>query len=69
METTSGILYGIEMSIREKLIAIGATSKEKAATSQEAHLDMQEQNWMHYIAGGMLAMIKKEGNRRFYVAI
>lgn len=69
METTSGTLYRIESNIKEKLVAIGATSKEKAATSQEAQFNMQEQNWMHYIAGGMFSTIKKKGNRRFYVAI
>ena len=36
METTTGVLYGLEMSIRSKLIAIGATSMEKAATSMQA---------------------------------
>jgi hypothetical protein len=69
MEVVSGALFAIEESIRTKLIAIGATSKEKAATSQEAHLDMQEQNWMHYIAGGLCAKVKKTGDGRFYVAI
>ena len=67
MERCTGILFGLEATIRTKLIAIGATSREKAVTSQEAHLDMQETNWMDYIAGGMFAMIKKTRNRRFYV--
>ena len=54
METTTGVLYELEMSIRSKLIAIGATSIEKAVTSQQADLSMQETNWMDYIAGACL---------------
>jgi hypothetical protein len=69
MEVVSGALFAIEESIRTKLLAVGATSKEKAATSQEAHLDMQEQNWIGYIAGGLFARVKKTGDGRFYVAI
>lgn len=69
METTTGVLYGLEMSIRAKLIAIGATSSETAVTGQQADLSMQETNWMDYIAGGMFATIKKTRNRQFYVAI
>jgi hypothetical protein len=69
MEVISGALFAIEESIRTKLIAVGATSREKAATSQEAQLDMQEQNWIHYIAGGLFANVKKTTDGRFYVAI
>lgn len=69
MEKTTGILFGLEATIRTKLIAIGATSREKAVTSKEAHFDMQENNWINYIAGGMCAMVKKTGDGRFYVAI
>jgi hypothetical protein len=69
MEKTTGILYGLEASIKTKLKAIGATSREKAVTSQEAHFDNQEQNWINYIAGGMFALVKKTGDGRFYVEI
>ena len=69
METTSGVLYGLEATIRAKLVAIGATSREKAVSSQEAHFNLREQNWLDYIAGGMFALVKKTGDRRFYVAI
>jgi hypothetical protein len=68
MEAVSGTLFAIEESIGAKLLAIGATSREKAATVQEAHLDAQEQNWLHYIAGGLFARVKKAGDGRFYVA-
>lgn len=68
MEVVSGTLFAVEESIRTKLIAVGATSKEKAATSREANLDLQEQNWIHYIAGGLFANVKKTTDGRFYVA-
>jgi hypothetical protein len=69
LEKTTGILFGLEATMRTKLIAIGATSLEKAVTSQEAHFNQQELNWMDYIAGGMFSMIKKTRNKRFYVVI
>ncbi len=69
MEATSGILYAVEAGIRLKLVAMGATSKEKAATSQQAHFSMKEENWIDYIAGGMFAQIKKTRDKRFYVPI
>lgn len=69
MEKTTGILFGLEATIRTKLIAVGATSREKAVTSREAQFDMQEQNWINYIAGGLFAMVKKTGDGRFYVVI
>jgi len=68
MEVVSGILFAMQESIRAKLLAVGATSIEKAVTVQEAHLDMQEQNWLHYIAGGLLARVKKTEGKRYYVA-
>lgn len=69
METTSGILYAIQAGIRSKLVAMGATSQNKAATSQQAHFSMKEENWIDYIAGGMFAEIKKTADRRFYVPL
>jgi len=64
----NGIIYGLESSIKTKLVTIGAISREKAATSQEAQLSIQEQNWLGYIAGGMFAKVKKTGKGRFYAA-
>lgn len=66
MEITSGISYGIEAGIKTKLRAIGATSKEKAATSKQAQFNIQEQNWIDYIAGGMFAGVKKTKDGKFY---
>jgi hypothetical protein len=68
MEVVSWTLFAMQERIRAKLLAIGATSIEKAVTVQEAHLDMQEQNWLHYIAGGLLARVKKTEGKRYYVA-
>ena len=68
MEVVSGTLFSMEESISTKLLKAGATSQEKAVTAQEAHLDMQEQNWIHYIAGGLFARIKKTATNLYYVA-
>jgi hypothetical protein len=69
MEATSGILFAVEAGIRSKLVSIGAISKEKAATSQQANFSTKEENWIDYIAGGMFATVKKTRDRRFYVPI
>ena len=66
METTSGIAFAIEAEIKTKLKAIGATSKEKAATSKQAQFNIQEENWIDYIAGGMFAGVKKTKDGKFY---
>ena len=68
MEVASGTLFATQQRIIAKLLAMGATSREKAVTAQEAHLDMQEQNWLHYIAGGLLARVRKTKDKRYYVA-
>jgi hypothetical protein len=68
MEVVSGTLFSMEERIKAKLVAAGATSMEKAVTAQEAHLDMQEQNWIHYIAGGLFARVKKTATNLYYVA-
>jgi hypothetical protein len=67
MEVVSGVLFGMEERIRAKLIAAGAISHEKAVTAQQAHLDVQEENWIHYIAGGMFAGVKKTAANLYYV--
>jgi hypothetical protein len=67
LEEVSGILFGVQQSISTKLVAAGATSREKAATVQEADLDFQERNWLTYIAGGLFAIVKKTNDERYYV--
>ncbi len=67
MEGCSGTIYAMAQRIRVKLLALDATSKEKAVTAQEAKLNEQERNWLGYVAGGMLAKVKKTKDRRYYV--
>ena len=67
MKVASGITFAMQQRIRAKLLAMGATSREKAVTAQEAHLSTQEQNWLHYIAGGLFARVKKTKDKRYYV--
>jgi hypothetical protein len=40
---------------------------EKAVTIEEAGLDLQEQDWLIYLAGGFLGEIKKAEDKRYYV--
>jgi hypothetical protein len=68
MQVASGTFYGMQQSIVAKLLAMGATSREKAVTAQEANLDMQEKNWLNYIAGGLFARVKKTKDKRYYLA-
>ncbi len=67
MEASSGTVFAMRQRIIAKLRATGAISREKAATAQEAHLDMQEQNWLRYVAGGFLARVKKTRDKRYYI--
>jgi len=68
MSGASGTAFNIEERIRAKLVAAGATSSEKAVTSEEAHFDMQEQNWIHYIAGGLFSRVKKVASNSYYAS-
>jgi hypothetical protein len=68
MQVASGTLYATQQRIIAKLSAMHATSKEKAVTTQQAHLDTQEKNWLHYIAGGLFAEVKETKDKRYYIA-
>ena len=68
METCSGTIFAMQQRIIGKLLATGATSRKKAVTAHEAHLDIQEQNWLHYVAGGLISKVKKTKDKRYYVA-
>ena len=57
----------MEYSIGNKLRSVGATSIDKAVLIEEANLDMQELNWIDYVAGGLFANVKKTRNERYYV--
>ena len=67
MALVSGTLLAIQQRISAKLLEMEATSKEKAVTAQEAHWDIQELNWLNYIAGGLFARVKKTKDKRYYV--
>ena len=67
MEASSGTVFAMQYRIISKLIASDATSIKTAVTAREAHLDMQEQNWLHYIAGGLNSKVKKTKDKRYYV--
>jgi len=69
MEIASGTIFKMEQSIIAKLLAVRAISREEAKTIQEAHFDIQEQNWLNYIAGGLFAEVKKTADRRNYITI
>jgi hypothetical protein len=68
MSGAAGTAFGIEERIRAKLVAVGATSSERAVTSEEAHFDMQEQNWLHYVAGGLFSRVKKASCNMYYAS-
>jgi hypothetical protein len=53
--------------IVNKLEKAGATSIQKAVTTEEAKFDLQEQQWLGYFAGGFLSKVKKTQDRRYYV--
>ena len=68
MEASSGTVYAMQQRIIAKLLETDATSTIKAVTAQEAQLDMQEQNWLHYVAGGLNSKVKKTKDKRYYVS-
>jgi hypothetical protein len=53
--------------IVSKLEKAGATSMQKAVTIEKAKFDLQEQQWLIYIAGGFLSKVKKTKDKRYYV--
>lgn len=65
MKYDSGTIFKMEAGIKDKLAASGATSEAKAVTIEEANFDMQEVNWIGYIAGGLFATVKKKGNKYY----
>ena len=67
MEKTSTVFLKMEYSIGNKLRSAGATSIDKAVAIEEVDFDMQELNWIDYVAGGLFASVKKTRNKRYYV--
>ena len=52
--------------IVSKLKEVGATSREKAVTIEKAGFNLQERNWLNYVAGGF-SKVKKTKNKRYYI--
>jgi hypothetical protein len=67
MEEVSKTVLEMQQRIASKLRAVGAYSKDKAVTAQEADFDAPEQNWLDYIAGGLFALVKKTQDKRYYI--
>lgn len=63
-----GSVYAMRQRIIAKLLASDATSRIKAVTAPEAQLDIQEQNWLCYVAGGLNSEVKKTEGKRYYIA-
>ena len=63
----SGIQYKMRHRLIHKLEKMGATSKEKALTCEQAQFEPQEMYWISYFAGEFLGKIKKTKNHRYYV--
>jgi hypothetical protein len=66
-----GPMYGTEVVMEYRLVRkfekVGATSKERAVTFEEAKLDIAEQYWLDYFAGVFLGKIKKTENHLYYI--
>jgi hypothetical protein len=63
----SGIQFKMRYRIVSKIEKAGATSKEKAVTTEEAELDLEELQWLNYFAGIFLGRIKKTEDKRYYI--
>jgi len=57
----------MQYRISAKLEAAGATSIDKAVTIEEADFNVQELNWLNYVAGGLVSEVKKTRDRRYYI--
>ena len=68
MEEVLKTISEMQQRIGSKLRAVGANSRDKAVTAREADLDVQEQDWLNYIAEGLFALVKKTQDKRYYVA-
>jgi len=53
--------------IISKIEKAGAISEEKAVTTEEAGLNLQERHWLNYFAGSFLGEIKKTRDKRYYI--
>jgi len=63
----SGLQFRMRHEIISKIEKAGGTSIGKAVTIEEAGLSIQEQLWLDYFAGAFLDIIKKTGDKRYYI--
>lgn len=63
----SGIQFKMRYKLIHKLEKMGATSKDRALTCEEARFGVKETWWIDYFAGEFLGKIKKTKNHRYYV--
>lgn len=63
----SGIQFKMRHRIVNKLEKAGATSIQKAVTIEKAKFDLQEIEWLCYVAGGFSSKVKKTQYQRYYV--
>ena len=59
----------MQYKIVAKLEKVGATSKEQAVTIEKAGLDLEEQQWLNYVAGGLDSRVKKTKDNRYYIRL
>ena len=57
----------MRFTIISKLKKAEANSIEKAVTPEEANLNIEEKQWLNYLAGGTLSSIKKTEDGRYYI--
>ena len=69
MSVCLGTVFAMQQRIIAKLRERNAISIVKAVTAQEAHFDMQEQNWLNYVAGGFASKVKKTKDKRYYLVV
>lgn len=63
----SGIQFKMRQRIVNRLEKVGATSRQKAVTVEEAKFDLYELEWLNYVAGGFLSKVKKTKDQLYYV--
>ncbi len=58
MEEVSKTISEMQERIASKLKAVGANSKYQATTIREVNLESYEQNWLNYLARGLLLWLE-----------
>ena len=69
MSVCLGTVFAMQQRIIAKLEEKNAISRGKAVTAQEAQLDVEEQNWLNYVAGGFVSIVKKTKDKRYYLMV